>query len=301
MRFGNERESGNYVDETGQSFGRGFGGGGGNALGCLIPLVMSRFGIGGVVVLVIGYFILNSLGSLGGVGGGGGSGQQPVSQQETQRGGSTLDPDIKHFTLQVLASTEDTWSNLLSKQGAAYRPTTLVYYSEYAPSGCGAAQSAMGPFYCPTDNRIYLDTEFFNELATRFQSPGDFAMAYVIAHEVGHHVQDLLGTLGKAENAQGAVGRVQGNKIQVGIELQADCYAGVWAANARTPDGQPVMQQGDFEEGMRAAEAIGDDTLQKQSQGYVVPDSFTHGTSAERMAALRKGFTTGDPAACAIS
>jgi predicted metalloprotease len=200
----------------------------------------------------------------------------------------------------VLASTEDTWGQLLSRRGIEYRPTTLVYYSEYAPSGCGSAQSAMGPFYCPNDNKIYLDTEFFNELSTRFQSPGDFAMAYVIAHEVGHHVQDLTGTLGQAEKAQAASGRVQGNQVQVGIELQADCYAGVWAANAKTPEGQPVMEPGDFEEGMRAAEAIGDDTLQKETQGYVVPDSFTHGTSAERMAALREGFSSGDPAACAI-
>ena len=295
MRFGDERESSNFEDVTGRS-GMGFGGGGfgGGGLGCLLPLIASRFGIGGVVVLIIGYFLLTSLGGLGGGGGTGGS-LVPSSQQTAPSGQSTIDPNTKHFMLQVLASTEDVWNKLL---GGRYTPTVLVAYSQAYPSGCGAAQSAMGPFYCPTDKKIYLDTEFFNELSQRFQAPGDFAMAYVIAHEVGHHVQDLTGTLDEAHSAQARASETQGNQIQVGVELQADCYAGVWAANARAPDGQPVMEQGDFEEGMRAAEAIGDDTLQRETQGRVVPDSFTHGTSAQRMAALRTGYQSGDPAAC---
>jgi predicted metalloprotease len=293
MRFGDERESSNFADVTGRS-GVGFGGGGGNALGCLIPLIASRFGIGGVIVLVIGYFILSSLGGLGGLGGGGGS-LAPSSQQSAPSGQSRLDPNTRHFMLQVLASTEDVWNKLL---GGRYTPTTLVAYSEAYQSGCGAAQSAMGPFYCPTDKKIYLDTEFFNELTRRFQAPGDFAQAYVIAHEVGHHVQDLTGTLAQAEQLQARASGTEGNAVQVKIELQADCYAGVWAANAKAPDGQPVMQQGDFEEGMRAAEAIGDDTLQRETQGRVVPDSFTHGTSAQRMNALRTGYQSGDPNAC---
>jgi len=196
------------------------------------------------------------------------------------------------------------WSGLPAAAGEGkfqYKPTKLHFYSEAdAKSACGAAQSAMGPFYCPNDNSIYLDSEFFNELSQKFQAPGDFAEAYVIAHEVGHHVQDLMGTLDQAHSAQARASDTQGNHIQVGIELQADCYAGVWAANARTPEGQPVMQQGDFEEGMRAAQAIGDDTLQRETQGTVVPDSFTHGTSAQRMNALRTGFQSGDPAACDI-
>jgi predicted metalloprotease len=292
MRFGNDRESSNFEDVTGRS-GMGFGGGGGGPLGCLIPLVASRFGIGGVIVLVIGYFLLTSVGGLGG--GGGSGGLVPQSQQSGSAGQSTLDPNTRHFMLQVLASTEDTWNKLL---GGRYQPTTLVAYSRAYQSGCGAAQSAMGPFYCPTDRKIYLDTEFFSELSQRFQAPGDFAQAYVIAHEVGHHVQDLLGGLDEAHNAQVRASEAEGNAIQVKIELQADCYAGVWAANAKTSDGQPVMEQGDFEEGMRAAEAIGDDTLQKETQGYVVPDSFTHGSSAQRMAALRTGYQSGDPAAC---
>jgi len=156
----------------------------------------------------------------------------------------------------------------------------------------------MGPFYCPTDKQIYIDPSFFNELSQRFGAPGDFAQAYVIAHEVGHHVQDLEGTLDQAHNLQARASESEGNAVQVKVELQADCYAGVWAANTKDAQGQSVMEQGDFEEGMRAAEAIGDDTLQKQSQGVVVPDSFTHGTSAQRMEALQRGFKSGDPKVC---
>jgi predicted metalloprotease len=295
MRFGDDRESSNFEDVTGRS-GSGFGGGGlgGGGLGCLLPLVASRFGIGGVVVLLVGYFILSSLGGGGGLGGALGGGSAPTTQSAPS-GQSTLDPNTKHFMLQVLGSTEDVWGKLL---GGKYQPTTLVAYSRSYQSGCGAAQSAMGPFYCPTDKKIYLDTEFFDELTRRFQAPGDFAQAYVIAHEVGHHVQDLTGTLGQAEQLQARSSKTEGNAVQVKIELQADCYAGVWAANAKDDKGQPTMQAGDFEEGMRAAEAIGDDTLQRETQGQVVPDSFTHGTSAQRMNALRTGFQSGDPKAC---
>jgi predicted metalloprotease len=294
MRFGDERESTNFTDDTGRGgFGLGGGGLGGGGLGCLLPLIASRFGIGGVVVVVIGYFILTSLGGLNS-----GGGVVPGQQVSAPAGQSHLDPNTKHFTLQVLASTEDTWSKLLQPKGIQYTPTNLHFYSESDQSGCGAAQSAMGPFYCPNDKNIYLDTEFFSELSQRFQAPGDFAMAYVVAHEVGHHVQDLMGTLGQADQLQARESETQANATQVKIELQADCYAGVWAANAKSPDGQSVMQPGDFEEGMRAAEAIGDDTLQRQTQGRVVPDSFTHGTSAQRMNALQTGYKSGNPDAC---
>ena len=298
MRLGDERESTNFTDDTGRG-GMGLGGGGfgGGGLGCLLPLIASRFGIGGVIVLVIGYFLLSSLGVLGG-GGGGTGGLVPQSQVARPAGQSTLDPNTKRFTLQVLAYTEDVWSKLLQPKGIRYTPTNLHFYSEADQSGCGAAQSAMGPFYCPTDKNIYLDTEFFNELSQRFQAPGDFAQAYVIAHEVGHHVQDLLGTLDQAHNLQARASETEGNAVQVKIELQADCYAGVWAANAKNSQGQSIMEQGDFEEGMRAAEAIGDDTLQRQTQGQVVPDSFTHGTSAQRMNALRTGYQGGTIEAC---
>jgi predicted metalloprotease len=291
MRFGDDPESTNYVDDTGRGAGFGGGLGGGNALGCLLPMIASRFGIGGVIVLVIGYFLLSSL---GGLGGGGGS-IAPSPQTQGQVGKSNLDPQTKRFTLQVLGSTERTWNQLL---GGKYQPTKLHFYSQGDNSGCGTAQSAMGPFYCPNDNCIYLDTEFFNELSQRFQAPGDFAMAYVVAHEVGHHVQDLMGSLSQAHDLQARASETEGNAIQVKVELQADCYAGVWAKNAKDSQGRSVMEPGDFEEGMRAAEAIGDDTLQRQTQGAVVPDSFTHGTSAQRMEALKRGYNSGDPNVC---
>ena len=276
-------ESGNFEDDTGRS---SFGGGG-NLLGCLLPLVFSRYGIGGVLILLLGYCALTQLGGGGGLlSGGGPTATAPAGQ-------STLDPQTKHFMLEVLGSTERVWGDVFQKAGQRYTPTTLVAYSDYDQSGCGAAQAAMGPFYCPTDKRIYVDPNFFNELASRFNAPGDFPVAYVIAHEVGHHVQDLKGLLDSAHNAQARMSETQGNQVQVGIELQADCYAGVWAKRSGG------MEPGDLEEGMRAAEAIGDDTLQKRAQGRVVPDSFTHGTAAQRMRALRTGLDRGDPAACA--
>ena len=225
MRFGDERESSNFEDATGRSggFGGGFGGGG---LGCLLPLVASRFGIGGVVVVLLGYFLLSSLGVLGG-GGGGGGGLLPSSQQSASAGKSTLDPNTEHFMRQVLADTEDTWARLLEPKGIRYTPTTLVAYSAAYQSGCGAAQSAMGPFYCPTDKKIYLDTEFFSELSHRFQAPGDFAQAYVIAHEVGHHVQDLMGTLDQAHE-------LQARCVAVALsDLAAACAAGRFSCWAR--------------------------------------------------------------------
>jgi len=286
MRLGGEPESSNFEDRTGQS-GGGFGGGGGG-FGLLLGLVGSRFGIVGILVLLLGYCALTSLGGLGGGGGITSSGKSGESQ---------LDANTKDFLVRVLGSTEETWGEIFQKAGARYQPTTLVAYSDYNQSGCGAAQSAMGPFYCPTDKKIYIDPKFFNELSQRFGAPGDFAMAYVIAHEVGHHVQDLEGTLDRAQQAQQSVGTSQGNQIQVGIELQADCYAGVWAANARDAQGS-ILEPGDAEEGMRAAEAIGDDTLQQQAQGAVVPDSFTHGSSAQRMEALRRGIQSGNASAC---
>jgi len=265
----------------------GFGGGGGNMLGCLLPVVASRFGVVGVVILLLGYCALTQLG-----GGGGGLIPGTSTSSNAPAGQSTLDPQTKRFMLQVLGSTEQVWGDIFQKAGARYSPTTLVAYSNGYQSGCGAAQAAMGPFYCPTDRRIYVDPEFFNELSTRFNAPGDFPIAYVIAHEVGHHVQDLEGTLDQAHNLQARSSETEGNAVQVRVELQADCYAGVWAKRSGG------MEAGDLEEGMRAAEAIGDDTLQKQMQGRVVPDSFTHGSSEQRMAALRTGLASGDPASC---
>ena len=295
MRLGGGPESDNFEDRTGQSGGLGLGGGGGSPLGCLIPLVASRFGIGGVIVVVIGYFLLSSL---GGLGGGGGGSLVPGSQQSAPAGQSRLTPQTQQFLRTVLGYTEQTWGQIFAKNGERYTPTRMIAYNGGTQSGCGSAQAAMGPFYCPTDKQIYIDPSFFNELSQRFGAPGDFAQAYVIAHEVGHHVQDLEGTLDQAHNLQARSSESEGNAVQVKVELQADCYAGVWAANTKDAQGRSVMEQGDFEEGMRAAEAIGDDTLQKQSQGVVVPDSFTHGTSAQRMEALQRGYKSGDPKAC---
>jgi len=287
MRLGDEDPSGNFIDRTGRG-GMGFGGGGGNMLGCLLPFVLSRFGIVGVLVLLLGYCALTSLGGGGGILGGGGG-----TSQTAPAGQSTLDPNTRELLTRVLGSTERRWSEIFARSGAQYRPTTMVAYSNTDQSGCGVAQAAMGPFYCPTDQTIYIDPQFFDELSQRFGAPGDFAMAYVIAHEVGHHVQNLQGTLDRVQQAQAGASQTEGNQFQVGVELQADCYAGVWAANDKN-----LMETGDLEEGMRAAEAIGDDTLQKQMQGRVVPENFTHGTAAQRQAALRRGLESGDPAVC---
>ncbi len=231
-------------------------------------------------------------------GGGFGLGGQGGGGPGAQSAASRLDDTTKTFLVRVLGSTEEVWGQVFTqKSGARYTPTTLVAYSGGTQSACGMGQAAMGPFYCPTDQSIYIDPAFFNELSQRFGAPGDFAMAYVIAHEVGHHIQNLQGTLDRAQQAQQGAGTAAGNQIQVGVELQADCYAGVWAANARDAQGS-ILEAGDVEEGMRAAEAIGDDALQQQAQGRVVPDSFTHGSSAQRMAALQTGYRSGDPAAC---
>jgi len=275
MRFGDSPESDNFEDRTGQSGGGGLNLGGG--LGMILPLVASRFGIVGVLILVLGYCALTQLGGGGIVGG------------SSESGPSKLDPATGRFMRQVLGSTEQVWGQIFTQAGAKYTPTRLVAYTDYNQSGCGAAQAAMGPFYCPTDKQIYIDPAFFEELSRRFQAPGDFAQAYVIAHEVGHHIQDLEGTLDKAQSAQARIGKAEGNAVQVGVELQADCYAGVWANRSG------ALEQGDMEEGMRAAEAIGDDMLTK---GQVSPDNFTHGTSAQRMEALRNGLSSGNPSTC---
>ena len=185
------------------------------------------------------------------------------------------------------------WGSIFEKSSAQYAPTTLVFYPGGTQSGCGRADSSAGPFYCPTDKRVFLDTSFFDELATRFGAPGDFAQAYVIAHEVGHHVQDLEGTLDKVHGEQRRLSEREANALQVKVELQADCYAGVWAANDRN-----LLEPGDAEAGLRAAAAVGDDTLQKQSQGTVVPEGFTHGSAADRQKWLQIGLSTGDPARC---
>ena len=309
MRLGGYRTSGNVRDQ-GQGGGGGFGGfggggggGGGGCLFALLPMVLSRFGIGGVLILLLGYCALSYMGGGGGLGlGGPGTAVAPQQQGSGATNDAAeacaADEPAKRFSCQVLANTEDTWTKVFAGKGQRYQPAGMDFYGGGGKSGCGAAQSAMGPFYCPTDNKIYLDTSFFTELETKFGAAGDFAQAYVIAHEVGHHIQNLSGVLEEASAQQRRVSSREGNAVQVRVELQADCDAGVYAANAKDPQGRPVMEAGDVEEGLRAAQAIGDDTLQRQSQGRVVPEAFTHGSAAQRTEWLRRGLETGDPAAC---
>jgi predicted metalloprotease len=200
------------------------------------------------------------------------------------------------FIAAVLGETEDTWSALFQTQGATYVAPKLVLYREQMPSACGSASSAVGPFYCPLDRKVYLDLGFFQQLSEEFQAPGLFAEAYVLAHEVGHHVQNLLGIAGEVRAAQQRASEAQANALSVRLELQADCFAGVWARNADQT--RHILEAGDVEAALRAAAAVGDDTLQKRAQGYVVPESFTHGTSAERMSWFKRGLASGAISAC---
>jgi predicted metalloprotease len=203
---------------------------------------------------------------------------------------------LREMTAVVLADTEDTWSALLPQYGIQYAEPTLVLFSDAVQSGCGTAESAMGPFYCPLDQKVYIDMSFYHDLSQRFGAPGDFAQAYVIAHEVGHHVQNLVGTAEKVQAAQQRASKADANALSVRMELQADCYAGVWANHASRS--RQLLEAGDVEEGLNAASAIGDDRLQRMSQGRVVPDAFTHGSSEQRVRWFRKGLEAGTLEAC---
>ncbi len=228
------------------------------------------------------------------------SGVNPLAVVTGGSAGHTNTHDEKEavFIKKVLKTTEDIWSQILPKYGIRYQKPKLVLYRGHTTSGCGFASAQMGPFYCPADRKVYLDLGFFDELARRHNSPGDFAQAYVLAHEIGHHIQNLQGTLAKVQNLQQRWGgnSTKTNALQVRVELQADCYAGVWAHYAQTKFN--VLEPGDIQEALRAASAIGDDTLQKEAQGYVVPDSFTHGSSAQRVEWFTRGYKTGDLRAC---
>jgi predicted metalloprotease len=291
MRFGDRGTSDNVESQRGQSFGGG--GLGGAGAGLLFSLVASRFGIGGVIVLVI---VMAIFGGLGGLGGGGQQAVSPGGQGSAGKSASSIcaEDSTTRFSCQVLLSTEQRWGELFQAAGQRYEAPRMVVYTGGGRSGCGSAQSEMGPFYCPADHRIYIDTNFFDELSRQYGAPGDFAQAYVIAHEVGHHIQTISGTADRIRQAQSAVREGEVNALQVRMELQADCYAGVWAARERD-----AMEPGDLEEGMRAAAAIGDDTLQRANQGTIVPESFTHGTSAQRQEALMRGYRGGNAEACA--
>ena len=203
---------------------------------------------------------------------------------------------LRELTAVVLADTEETWNALLPQYGVQYAEPTLVLFSDAVQSACGSAQAAMGPFYCPLDQKVYIDMSFYHDLSQRFGAPGDFAQAYVIAHEVGHHVQNLLGTAEKVQAAQQRASKADANALSVRMELQADCYAGVWANHASRS--RQLLEAGDIEEGLGAASAIGDDRLQRMSQGRVVPDAFTHGSSEQRVRWFRKGLQAGTLEAC---
>lgn len=246
-------------------------------------------GIGGIVVLILSLLL----------------GQNPLEyintdsnsyqqEQDNSTGSSvsSAEDDEAAFVKVVLKDTEDVWNKIFQEEGKSYQEPVLVLFSGSDQSGCGFASAATGPFYCPRDERVYIDLSFYDELQNRFGAPGDFAMAYVVAHEVGHHVQHLLGISDKVHRLQTNASEKEANRLSVKLELQADFFAGVWAHHAQ--EMKNILEQGDVEEALQAANAIGDDRLQKEAQGYVVPDAFTHGTSQQRMYWFKKGFETGD-------
>lgn len=274
--------------------GGGFGGGGGMGgllLGLLPMLLGRKMGCGTILLLgAAAFFLLGPGANMLSMGGG------TADPAADSRGapGAACDTEAERFACSVFSSTNKVWGGLIN----GYREPGLRFYTDKNESKCGAAQAAMGPFYCPADYGIYLDTTFFNELETKFGAAGDAAQAYVVAHEVGHHIQTVSGISNQVRQAQQRASQAEGNALQVRMELQADCYAGVWAARARNSAGQPVMEAGDMEEAMRAANAIGDDTLMRSAGQRPVPESFTHGTSEQRMTWLRRGLQSGDPRQC---
>ena len=282
MRWRGRRRSENVEDRRGARVGRPAGG--------------LRLGGGGLLVVLLGAWLLgvNPLEILGLLAGGGGAGLKAPLPAPVSTGGAG--DEQSEFVSVVLADTEDTWAALFAEAGARYVPPKLVLFSGVVRSACGMAQAAMGPFYCPRDQKVYIDLDFYRDLRDRFGAPGDFAQAYVIAHEVGHHVQTLQGTSQEVPIAQQRLPQAEGNALSVRLELQADCYAGVWAYHAdRT---RQLLEAGDVEEGLAAAAAIGDDRLQQQSQGRVVPESFTHGSSRQRVEWFRRGLESGSLARC---
>ena len=275
MKLGGERESSNVEDR------RGMGGGGRIAIGG---------GIGGLAILLIATLLGVDPSQLLNPSSGGGPGPGAPTQQAPPK-----DDEMSQFVRRVLGSTETVWGEIFKRNGSTYREPRLVLFTGQVQSACGVAGASVGPFYCPGDEKVYIDLSFYDELRSRFRAPGDFAQAYVIAHEVGHHVQKLLGTSDKVTAMQQRASEAQGNRLSVMLELQADCYAGVWGYYAQQ---RGVIETGDLEEALGAASAIGDDRLQKESQGYAVPDSFTHGSSEQRVRWFRQGFDSGDMRRC---
>ena len=273
MKLDDQRESDHVEDRRG-----GLGARGSIGIGTLvIALVAWYFGIDPQTVLDVAQVAA------------------PPESRQPARQGAPRD-ELSVFVSKVLASTEDTWEGIFREGSSAYRPPRLVLFTGSTPSACGTGQAAMGPFYCPGDEKVYIDLAFYRDLRDRFRAPGDFAQAYVIAHEVGHHVQKLLGISAKVDGMRARMGEAQFNRMSVRTELQADCFAGVWAHRAQRERG--LLEPGDLDEGLGAAAAIGDDRLQRQSRGTIVPDAFTHGSSSQRVRWFRTGFDTGSVKAC---
>lgn len=286
MKWEGNRESDNVEDRRS---GGGFGGGGGLLGGRSI-------GIGTIVVALLGGWIfgINPLTILSMLSGGGSPTAQVQPQTPAQR--PPADDRMAAFVSTVLADTEDVWKDVFAKSGGTYREPRLVLFRGATQTACGQGQAAMGPFYCPGDQKVYIDLGFYETLKNKLGAPGDFAQAYVIAHEVGHHVQNLLGISGKMDQMRGRVSKVEYNALSVRLELQADCFAGVWANHAQSA--RQILEQGDVEEAMNAAAKIGDDALQRSGGGTVVPESFTHGTSAQRQRWFDTGLKNGTVKAC---
>jgi len=286
MKWEGNRQSDNVEDA------RGSGGGGGRGF----PIGGGRgIGLGTIAIaLVAGWvFGINPLTVLGLLSGGGGP--APV-QQQAPAGKPPADDQMARFVSTVLADTEDVWREQFKALGGTYREPKLRLFRGSEPTACGTGQAAMGPFYCPGDQKVYIDLSFYETMRTRLGAPGDFAQAYVIAHEVGHHVQNLMGITGKIDSMRGRVSEAQQNAMSVRLELQADCFAGVWAHHAQAA--RQILEEGDVEEALNAASQIGDDTLQRKSQGTVQPETFTHGTSAQRVTWFKKGLSTGSVQQC---
>jgi predicted metalloprotease len=273
MKLDDVPRSDNVEDARGSGLGRGAG-----------------IGVGTIVIVVIGYFMGVSPSTLLSLLSGGDPQAVTAPAPAGPGAGPANDPQVD-FVRAILGETEEVWGAYFKSLGRTYVRPKLVLFSGQVSSACGFASSAAGPFYCPGDQKVYIDLSFYRQLATEFGAPGDFARAYVIAHEVGHHVQNLLGVTDKADQAEQHASRVGANHVSVQIELQADCFAGVWAAQAN--NARKILEPGDLEQGLKAASSVGDDTLQKREQGTVVPDSFTHGTSAERVGWFRRGFDSG--------
>ena len=272
MRWQGRRESSNVEDR--RASGGGFGGG-------------KPTGILGLIIILVGAYYGVDLSGL--------VGEMEVGTTQSSPLQSQQEDQLFKLSKVVLGDTEEVWSTYFSKNNRQYVEPRMVIYNGVTPTACGTGQSAMGPFYCPNDQRVYLDLSFYNDMKNKLGAAGESAFAYVIAHEVGHHVQNLFGTLTQVHRLQSRSSRTEANQLSVKLELQADCYAGVWASQAVKSG---LFESGDIEKAFNAAESVGDDRLQKRSQGYVVPDSFTHGTSAQRLQWFKVGLTSGNPAQC---